>query len=211
VLAHRAEECPGKAAVPPAADDHQLRSPGRLEQHLSRVALSNRRAEPDTAGRVNLVRDDLGERLRSDLPEIGGIHSRNRRPAVSAGDRRVVPRYDGLDRSAGELGLPHGPPQRSPRLVRSVYSDNDAPPWITLPIHGPHHQQSLLPQPSRGATEPGRGVPTRAEGPSPRPGSEVFWRVPTGADGGTDPARPQARSGLARRPPARPAGARSPD
>jgi hypothetical protein len=125
VLAHRAEQRIGEAAVAAAADHEQVRAGCGVEQDLRRMAAHDLAPDQPAVGWPGFLADRRVEPLPGVFGEVASLFHPDRRPAVVLQHQRDLPGDDGVDRAAGEPGLPDGPAQGRPRRRGTIDPHHD--------------------------------------------------------------------------------------
>jgi acyl-CoA synthetase (AMP-forming)/AMP-acid ligase II len=125
VLADRTEQRLGEFAVTAAADDEQIRADRGVKQHLRRISVDDQASHPLAVGRRHFLADHRFNRLLGVIFEAAVLFYVDRCHAVALEHHRNLPGQDGVDRAAGEVGLPESPAQRHARRRRTIYSHHD--------------------------------------------------------------------------------------
>jgi diacylglycerol O-acyltransferase / wax synthase len=130
VLADRAEQGLGQAAVPPAAHHEQVCSLGRRNQRRTGASLRHMRADLD----LGVDHAHLGDRLGEDDPGVVLVVGQVRDREHSGGWRDLPGRHR-VHHRPGQLGLVDRPPQRGLGRLEAVHSHHDArsPVHVILP------------------------------------------------------------------------------
>src|SRR3712207_109269 len=126
VLADRAEQHPGEAAVPPGADNHQVGTLGALDQHLCRAALLDRGPHVDL--RCSLLQPgdqpvEHAERLELRLALV--VLLRQRPVGRRLRQRGRMPGHHNRQGGTVVRRLVVGPLQRPSAFVGAVHSGDD--------------------------------------------------------------------------------------
>jgi Thaumatin family len=130
VLADRAEQRLGEAAVPPAADNQQVRVLGGVEQGARRVFPDDHRVDYHSECLKLHVGDGLVKGGLGGLPGAGSLVRRS--PAEL---HRRQPGGHRVDLGAGQPGLAHRPGKRGPGRVRLVDSHHNPSAPCQLRLH----------------------------------------------------------------------------
>src|SRR5271169_2428067 len=91
VLAYRAEQGLGEAAVATAADHEQFRADRGVKQDLRRMAIDDLTPDQLAVGWLNFVADHRFDRLPGVSPEVRSLFHVDRCPAVTPERRRNLP------------------------------------------------------------------------------------------------------------------------
>ena len=117
MLTDRPKKRLGKAAVAAAADDQQVSSISRVEQHLSRIALPYYRPDADRDVRADDGADAVSQRGFCKPGKVRLFEDGERPVRHTAYHDRSMPRNDCVDRRSSQLSLPQRPNQRPPRCL----------------------------------------------------------------------------------------------